>query len=91
MEYLSLEQLIEINMMVLNEIRVRKADQPKLLAERKLGETLESVSEAQSDVYDKVVSLIAGLVRTHAFASGNRRTAYVATKAFLELNGRRWL
>ena len=30
---------------------------------------------------------MAGLVQGHPFASGNRRTAFVATRLFLEQNG----
>jgi death-on-curing family protein len=45
------------------------------------------VREQAGDVYEKAVTLLIGLVRTHPFASGNRRTAYLATISFLEMNG----
>ena len=38
-------------------------------------------------MYEKAVTLLSGLVRVHHFASGNRRTAYLAAKSFLEMNG----
>ncbi len=30
--------------------------------------------------------MLTGLLRTHPFARGNRRTAYLAAKGFLEMN-----
>ena len=38
------------------------------------------------DLYDKAASLLISLVRTRAFESGNRRTALVASLAFLKAN-----
>ena len=38
-------------------------------------------------LYDKAAVLLTELVRAHAFASGVRRTAYVATMSFLRTNG----
>ena len=87
MEYLTVEEVIEINKIVLREIRVRKADQPRVLADWKLEEGLELVKKTQGDIYDKAVAVVTELARGHAFASGNRRTAYVTAKVFLERNG----
>ena len=41
------------------------------------------------DVLDCAASYGFGLAKNHAFADGNKRTAFVATATFLELNG--WL
>lgn len=48
---------------------------------------LTSVRETEGDLYDKAMALMVGLIRGHPFASGNRRTAFVATSLFLEQNG----
>ena len=80
-----------MNELILREIRIRKADRPQLLSRAKLDDIPTSVRETEGDVYDKATTLIIGLVRGHPFASGNRRTAFVATKLFLELNGEKMI
>ncbi|OIO26545.1 hypothetical protein AUJ14_01640 [Candidatus Micrarchaeota archaeon CG1_02_55_22] len=37
-------------------------------------------------MFNHAACLITGLTRAHAFASGNRRTAYLVAKSFLEEN-----
>jgi death-on-curing protein len=37
--------------------------------------------------FQKAAALLDGLVNNHPFHNGNKRTAWVATKAFLKLNG----
>jgi death-on-curing protein len=85
--YLTSDELIEVNRIVLKEIVVRKADRPQVLSYQKIEKLVEQVSKTEDDVYDKPTILLVGLVKQHPFASGNRRTAYVATKFFLESNG----
>ncbi len=41
------------------------------------------------DLADLAASLAHGLAKNHAFVDGNKRTAYVAYRTFLELNGSR--
>ncbi|MAF37002.1 hypothetical protein CL622_07845 [archaeon] len=51
------------------------------------------INDCQSnneDVYDKAVILCQGLIRSHPFASGNRRTAFITTRDFLILNKTRF-
>lgn len=86
--YLSSDELIDFNKTVLKEIKVRKADAPKILSRQKIQDVLDAVRGTSGDVFDKAVVLMTGLVRAHPFASANRRTAYIATKLFLELNGK---
>lgn len=38
-------------------------------------------------MFEKAAALLDGLVNNHSFHNGNKRTAWVATKAFLKLNG----
>ncbi len=86
-KYPTVDELVELNKRVLSEIKVKKADQHRVLSRSALENLLESVREQKGDLYEKAVTLLTGLVRTHSFASGNRRTAYLATKSFLEMNG----
>jgi len=88
--YPSKERLIELNMLILNAIQVKKADKAEVLSQTKLRIILETCKEHTGDVYDKASSLLKGIITSHAFASGNRRTAFVATKEFITRNGERF-
>lgn len=81
------DEVIAINKEVLSSIKVKKADSFKVLSHRKLNAVLENVAESSGNVYDKAVALLKGLAQEHPFASGNRRTAMVATIRFLRMNG----
>ena len=81
------EQIIEYNVIALEVLRVKKADTPKVLSHQKIAEVINNCRQTEGDIYDKAVALLIGLVRKHPFASGNRRTAFIATKDFL-LNNR---
>ena len=84
--YPSIDKIIEYNFLVLEFIKIKKADQSKVLSKSKLREVLEACKEKNGDIYDKATVLLTGLVQSHAFASGNRRTAFVITKEFLLTN-----
>ena|SRR2546427_2474140 len=86
-KYPTIAELIEINKRVLGEIKVKKADQHKLLSRGALENVEKAVRDQEGDLYEKAVTMLTGLLRTHPFASGNRRTAYLAAKGFLEMNG----
>ena len=43
--------------------------------------------EAQADVFDLAGAYAYHLCQAHAFVDGNKRTAFLATLAFLQLNG----
>lgn len=85
-EYPSAEKIIELNILALTLIKVKKADSPKVISTTKLRELIDECKQADGDVYDKAVVLLKGLIQKHAFASGNRRTALLATSYFLILN-----
>jgi death on curing protein len=87
-DYPTIDELIELNRRVLGEIRVKKADRHRVLSRSGLERVIRLVGEQAGDVYEKATTLLIGLVRTHPFASGNRRTAYLATMSFLEMNGK---
>ncbi len=79
----------EINERVLKEIRVKRGDSDRVASRKKIEDALAEVQKKDRDVYWKAATLLVGLTRAHAFDSGNRRTAYAATKVFLEANGKR--
>jgi prophage maintenance system killer protein len=86
--YPTIDELVELNRRVLGEIRVKKADRHQVLSPSGLEHLMRLVEEQAGDVYEKSVTLLTVLVRTHPFASGNRRTAYLATMSFLTMNRR---
>ena len=86
-KYLTLEELIESNRKVLEEIKVRKADRHEILSKTSLAKILDTVDKLPGDLYDQATTLLIELIRSHCFASGNKRTAYAATHLFLKVNG----
>ena len=85
--YPTVDELIETNRRALIEIQSKKADSHRVLSRPLLIAALEKVEAESGDLYDKAAVLLTELVRAHAFASGVRRTAYVATMSFLRTNG----
>ena len=85
--YPTFEELVEVNKAVITETPVRKADAARLSSKATLQRVISRVRETEGDLHDKAASLLIDLTRLHPFASGNRRTAYVATRLFLEWNG----
>ncbi len=84
--YPSAEKIIEYNFLVLKLIKVKKADEAKVLSKTRIMEVLEECEDADGDIYDKAVCLLKGLIQKHPFASGNRRTAFLVVKDFLLAN-----
>src|SRR3989338_2992695 len=87
--YPSVDHLIELNVVALSVIQVKRADRAQVMSRARLEEVLTSCRRVDGDVYDKAVMLLKGIVQKHPFESGNRRTAFVATKEFLLMNGAR--
>ena len=85
-EYLSTEQLVEINKRVLKNIRVKRADSHRVANRKKLDSVVDEVRALDGGAYEKAACLLIGLTKKHDFDSGNRRTAYAATELFLEAN-----
>lgn len=84
--YPTVEKIIEYNLLVLKLIRIKKADNAKVLSHAKIREVLEECEESDGDIYYKAICLLKGLIQKHPFASGNRRTAFIAVKDFLLQN-----
>ena len=84
--YPSAEKVIEYNILMLNIIKVKKADKAEVLSHSKLHGIIDECKKLKGGIYDKAVVLLKGLIQEHLFASGDRRTAFVVTKDFLLSN-----
>ncbi|MBI4931288.1 MAG: type II toxin-antitoxin system death-on-curing family toxin [Bacteroidetes bacterium] len=85
-KYLSEQDIIELNVVALSLIKIKKADKSELLSYYKLKAIVEGCKKLKGDIYDKTAFLLKEIIKQHAFASGNRRTAFIAAKHFLTLN-----
>jgi death-on-curing family protein len=88
--YPSVEQIIEFNVLALELIKVKKADKAEVRSPLKILRAIEACEEEKGDIYEKATVLLVGLVRSHPFASGNRRTSLIVVKDFLLENGARF-
>lgn len=84
--YPSVEQIIEYNVLAITLIRVKKADKAEVLSRGRIEYAIQECKALNGDIYDKAAFLLKSLIRMHAFASGNRRTAFIVTKEFLAEN-----
>jgi len=85
-KYPTSEKVIEYNLLALTLIKVKKADQPKVLSNHAIVSAIEECRQTKGDIYDKAVHLLKGIIQKHPFASGNRRTAFIVAKEFLLSN-----
>ena len=81
--YPDTEKIIKYNLLVLNTHKAKKADKAEVLSYQKLADLIDDCERLDGDIYDKAVYLLKQIVKKHAFASGNRRTAFIVTKHFL--------
>ena len=88
--YPTSDRIIEYNYLALQFIKVKKADKPKVLSYNKLIGIIKDCKTKKGDVYEKAVVLLREIVQKHAFASGNRRTAFITTKEFVLSNRARF-
>ena len=86
LDYLSVEDLLEIASGVLEDVAVRD---PGLLASA-VARPMTTVfgDDAYPAFEDKVAALLHSLVRNHALVDGNKRLAWSAARVFCLLNGR---
>lgn len=89
--YLKEEHIIDYNQKVLKKIIKKKADKHEVINIGAIKNALDATYDADGDVYKKAAVLLLKLVKGHGFASGNRRTAYMATRIFLQINGKKIL
>ncbi len=85
-DFLSVEDLLEIASGVIGDVKVRDVGLLAAAAARPL------VTVFGEDAYptfeDKAAALVHSLVRNHALVDGNKRLAWSATRIFCLLNGR---
>jgi death-on-curing protein len=85
-DYLGVEDLLEIAAGIIDEVAVRDAGLLAAAAGR------PQVTVFGDDAYptfeDKAAALLHSLVRNHALVDGNKRLAWAATRVFCLLNGR---
>ncbi len=85
-KYPTVEKIIEYNILVLNLIKVKKADKPEVINRNVLYPIINGCKNLDGDIYNKAVFLLKGIIQKHPFASGNRRTAFITTKDFILSN-----
>jgi death-on-curing protein len=85
MRYLSVSQIVQINAQILGEAKVRDVKLLESATARPQQTVLEK--EAYPTIMRKASALIHSLIQNHPFVDGNKRTAFIATVVFLELNG----
>ncbi len=85
----AIEDVIVANQKVLQEVKVKKADAHKVLSNEKIRSVLNEAAQLNGDLFDIATALLKGLIQAHAFASGNRRTAFVVVENFLVYNGQK--
>ena len=81
--YPSTDEIIEYNAFAITLFNVKKSDNSDLLSMSKLKKAIQNCEKFKGDIYDKAATLLKEIVKVHAFASGNRRTAFITIKAFL--------
>ena len=84
--YPSLNKIVECNYLALSLFRVKKSDQAKLLNGNHILKIIDQMKEDKGDEFDKALILLKGIIKKHPFASGNRRTAFIILKIFLQKN-----
>lgn len=83
-----IDQVISYNKKILDLKQATKGDSHKVLSRSKLDSVLRNVRKADGNSLRKSALLMEGLAnpQTHAFASGNRRTAYFTGNKMLWKN-----
>jgi death on curing protein len=84
-DYLTLEDLLEIAADVLDEVQLRDAGLLASAAARPA--TTVFGEDAYPTFADKAAALMHSLVRNHPLVDGNKRLAWSAARAFCLLNG----
>lgn len=87
-KYPTPNNIIEVNKKVLSLNRAKKADKHDLLSYSKLTDIINKVKNKKGDLKRKASTLLKELTIGHVFASGNRRTAFLATVYFIRSNGK---
>jgi death on curing protein len=84
-DYLSVEDLLEIAAGIIDEVALRDAGLLAAAAGRP--QVTVFGDDAYPTLEDKAAALLHSLVRNHALVDGNKRLAWAATRVFCLLNG----
>jgi death-on-curing protein len=86
-DYLDLDDLIALAARLLGE-PVPLRDVGLLGAAAARPQTTVGVADAYPDLWSKAAALLQSIVKNQALVDGNKRLGWLATAAFLELNGK---
>lgn len=91
MEYLRLEEVLAFHAQIKGIAPERARDHVHRmdLLESALERPKLAAQYEGADLAGQAATLLWGIVRNHPFVDGNKRTALVAARAFVELNGER--
>lgn len=89
MTFLTLEQLLELHVLVIAETGGSDGLRDLGRLESAIASQTQSVfgEELYKSVYEKAAALIRGIIGDHPFVDGNKRTAMLAGLTFLSANG----
>ena len=80
------DAFVALNREILEKYPVKRGDRHDVMSPLKVVGLAQKVETTPGDLYDKATVLLSSSIGAHAFASGNKRTAFFMTRAFLELN-----
>ena len=84
--YPTVDEIQYYNTIAIEMFRKNKRDQAEMISASYVKKALEKTKIDPGDLYDKAARLLIELTRSHAFESGNKRTAFLATKKFVLKN-----
>ena len=90
MKYLTVEDIIKINVMVIGKyspeepIGIADLDSLQMIVEQPKQEIFENI--LYPDIYSKAAIIWINLIKKHPFYNANKRTAVLALHMFLALN-----
>jgi len=89
MKFLSVKQVIEMQTEIIVAFGGSKGIRSKDLLESAIFRMRASFDgkDLYPDIFAKAGALFESLAKNHPFVDGNKRTAFVATVTFLEING----
>ena len=85
-EYLDLDDLIELTVLLLGEPAPMR-DIGLLCSAAARPQTTAFGEDAYPDLWTKSAALLQSILKNHALIDGNKRLGWLATAVFLELNG----
>ena len=89
--YPTVDEIVATNKTALEIHKAKKADKHEVLSHQKIREALKKAKNKKGNIYSKAAKLLQELTIAHAFASGNRRTAFLATANFIYQNEKTFL